>query len=113
MTLRENRFTVRIIGVNPHEKGSDAWRAGHIIEAMEGCSVRSIIEALTMFEDNRLSGIGDPARWLTTFSGMDNKIDPWIEILHNGQLISSEQAYRQQLAKDPPRYLGGGEISHV
>lgn len=65
---------------------------------MEWCSIRSIIEALTMFEDNRLSGIGGPARWLSTFAGFDNKIDPWIELLHNGQVVTSEAAYRKQLA---------------
>jgi hypothetical protein len=101
------------MGPKPLEHGSDAWRAGHIIEAMEGCSIRSIIEALTMFEDNRLSGIGDPARWLSTFAGLDKKIDPWIEILLNGQVLDSDMAYRKQLAANPPRYLGGGEISHI
>ncbi len=113
MTLKESKFTVRLIGENPHERGSDAWRAGRIIEAMEGCSVRSIIEALTMFEDNRLSGIGDPARWLSTFAGLDNKIEPWIEILHDGKVVNSEAAYRKQVALNPPRYLSEGEISHV
>ena len=113
MALRVAKFTVRIVGTNPHERGSDAWRAGHIVEAMEGCSVRSIIEALTMFENNRLSGIGDPARWLSTFAGLDNKIDPWIQILHDGHVVASELVYRKQLDADPPRYLSSGEIFHV
>jgi len=113
MALKETKFTVRIIAANPHERGSDAWRAGHIVEAMEGCSIRSIIEALTMFEDNRLSGIGDPARWLSTFAGLDKKIDPWIEILHSGQPVDSESAYRKQLDDNPPRYLSSGEVQHI
>jgi len=113
MALKESKFTVRLIGENPHEQGSDAWRAGHIVEAMEGCSVRSIIEALTMFEDNRISGVGDPARWLSTFAGLDNKIDPWIEILFQKKVVNSEAAYREQVAANPPRYLSAGEISHL
>ena len=98
MALKDTTFRVRIIGKNPHEKGSDAWRAGHIVEAMEGCSVGSIIEALTMFEQNRLSGIGDPARWISAFAGLDRKIDPWIEILINGEVVTSEETYSNQLA---------------
>ena len=113
MALKEAEFTIRIIDTNPHEKASDAWRAGHIAEAMEGCSVRSIIEALTMFEDNRLSGVGDPARWLSTFAGLDRKIEPWIEILHNGQVVESEEEYRERVADHPPRYLSEGDIKHI
>jgi len=113
MTLKDCNFTVRLVGANPHEQGSDAWRAGRIIEAMEGCSIRSIIEALTVFEDNRVSGIGDPARWLSTFAGLDRKIEPWIEIRHDGRPVTSESAYRQQLAANPPRYLSSGEITYV
>ncbi len=113
MALKDAEFTIRVIGANPHERGSDTWRAGHIVEAMEGCSIRSIIEALTMFEDNRLSGVGDPARWLSTFAGLDHKIDPWIEILYKGQVVTSEEDYRNQVAAHPPRYLGAGEIYHV
>jgi hypothetical protein len=113
MSLKECKFTVRVIGENPHERGSDAWRAGQIIEAMEGCSISSIIEALTVFEDNRISGIGDPARWLSTFAGFDKKIEPWLEILLDQQVITSEPVYRKQLAINPPRYLSAGEISHI
>ena len=98
MTLKKTTFTIRIVGENPHEKGSDAWRAGHIAEAMEGCSISSIIEALTMFEDNRLSGIGDPALWISTFAGLDSKIKPWIEILLNGKVVTSEEVYQNQIA---------------
>jgi hypothetical protein len=29
------------------------------------------------------------------------------------QVLDSEMAYRKQLAANPPRYLGGGEISHI
>ena len=113
MALKEAELTIRVIGENPHEKGSDAWRAGHIVEAMEGCSIRSIIEALTMFEDNRLSGVGDPARWVSTFAGLDKKIDPWIEILYNGETVNSEEDYRNHVAAHPPRYLSEGEIYHI
>ena len=113
MALKEAELTIRVIGANPHEKGSDAWRAGHIVEAMEGCSIRSIIEALTMFEDNRLSGVGDPARWISTFAGLDEKIDPWIEILHEGRVVRSEEEYRERVADHPPRYLSEGEIYHI
>jgi len=113
MALKDATFTLRIIAENPHERGSDTWRAGHIVEAMEGCSIRSIIEALTMFEDNRLSGIGDPARWLSTFAGLDQKIEPWIEIILNGQVVTSEEAYQTQIASNPPRYLSEGEVHHI
>lgn len=113
MSLKECKFTVRVTGDNTFEQGSDAWRAGQIVQAMEGCSIRSIIEALTMFEDNRLSGVGDPARWLSTFAGFDNKVEPWIEILLDQQVVTSEPAYREQLALNPPRYLSAGEVSHI
>ena len=113
MALKDADFTIRVIGTNPHEQGSDTWRAGHIVEAMEGCSIRSIIEALTMFEDNRLSGIGDPARWLSTFAGLDRKIEPWIEILYRDQVVSSEEDYRKHVDDNPPRYLSEGEIYHI
>ena len=53
------------------------------------------------------------SRWLSTFAGLDNKIDPWIQIFHDGHVVASELVYRKQLDADPPRYLSSGEIFHV
>src|SRR6056300_918515 len=43
----------------------------------------------------------------------DRLSKPWIEIRHDGQVVTNEPAFRQRLAANPPRYLAGGEITHV
>lgn len=98
MPLKDAKFTVRILSENPHRKGTDNWRAGRIIEAMEGCEVPSIIDALTLFEENRIVGVADPARWLAHFAGLENSpakaIEPWIEIIYRGNVVNSTTQYR-------------------
>jgi len=98
MPLKESEFTVRVLSENPHKTGTDNWRAGRIIEAMEGCDVRSIVAALTLFEENRTVGVADPARWLTHFAGLEKSdakaIEPWIEIVYRGGIVDSTAEYR-------------------
>ena len=100
MAFKETDFTIRIIAKNPHRKGSDNWRAGLIIEAMEGCNVLSIVKALYLMEENRTVGVGDPARWLTHFAGLESgprERDGWIEILYKGNKVDSTSQYRKLL----------------
>jgi hypothetical protein len=100
-------FTIRVIAQNPHREGTMAWRAGRLVTAMEGCSVPSIVEALTALgrdtrpvgRDTRPAGVGDPARWLTHFAGLESPesgkhIEPWIEIVHGGQPLGSRPSFR-------------------
>ncbi|GAB3309194.1 hypothetical protein [Haliea atlantica] len=105
MPLKDVDFTVRVIGENPHRKGTDNWRAGQIVEAMEGCHVSSILSALRSFEENRIVGVADPARWLSHFAGLESasaskKIEPWIEVLHGKQPVQSRASYRELVKKE-------------
>jgi hypothetical protein len=98
-------FTVRVIRPNPHREKTTTWRAGQIVTGMEGCRVENIVRALTAFEqDTSEVGIGDPARWLTHFAGLESAesgklMDPWIEIVHDGQPVRSAAMYRELLRK--------------
>lgn len=97
MPFKETNFTIRLLAQNPHRKGSDNWRAGQIIEAMEGCTVTSIVKVLRLMEENRKVGVGDPARWLTHFAGLESgsrEMEGWIEILYKGKRIESTSQYR-------------------
>jgi hypothetical protein len=98
--IKKSEFTVRVIGDNPHQPGTDIWRAGMIVQAFEGCSVCSLITALTEFESNRTAGVEDPARWVTHFAGLESSssgknLEPWIEILHGDTAVSSTASYRE------------------
>lgn len=101
--MKPPTFTIRVIGENPHRRDTTAWRAGRLVEAMEGCAVPSIIQALTALENETTpKGIGDPARWLTHFAGLESiesgkNITPWIEIIHAGERIGSLATYRELL----------------
>ena len=102
MPIAQHDFTIRVVGENPHRPGTDLWRAGRIVEAMEGCDVPLIVDALTCFEKNRTKGVADPARWLSDFAGLESAASnkgqkPWIEIIHSGQLVSSTASYRELL----------------
>jgi hypothetical protein len=33
-------FSIRVIADNPHARGSDRWRAGQIVAAMEGNAIK-------------------------------------------------------------------------
>ena len=97
-------FCYRVIGSNPHREKTQSWRAGQIAIAMEGCRVESVICALRSFErDETPKGIGEPARWLSHFAGLEsgdsgNATSAWIEISHNDTPIRSLSAYRDALA---------------
>ncbi len=100
MPLIDVNFTIRVIGDNPHRRGSDTWRAGQIVEAMEGCHIRTIIMALESFEQNRKIGVADPARWITHFAGLESigsgkRYPPWIEILHKKEIVRTTANYRK------------------
>ena len=96
-------FSYRVIAANPHREKSQSWRAGQIAIAMEGCRIESVICALRSFErDETSKGIGDPARWLSHFAGLESgdsgkATPPWIEIVHGGDAIRSLKAYREAL----------------
>jgi hypothetical protein len=99
MPIEQADFTVRITSENSHRKGSDIWRAGQIVQAMEGCDVYSIIAALMLFESNRTASVDDPASWLTHFAGIESagsskNMQPWIVILHAGTPVLSTTCYR-------------------
>jgi hypothetical protein len=105
MPLKSCNFTVRVAGENPHRRGSNNWCAGQIVEAMEGCHIRSIISALSSFEENRTVGVADPARWLTHFSGLatakaSKSISPWVEIIFEDNLVTSKESYRKLVKKE-------------
>jgi hypothetical protein len=98
-------FTIRVIGANPHQEGSTAWRAGRLVVAMDGCDIHGTIAALTVLErDTTSKGVGDSARWLTHFAGLESpesgkSLKPWIEILHGGEVVRSTAAYRDLLKR--------------
>jgi hypothetical protein len=98
-------FSVRILRANPHREQTTTWKAGQLVVAMEGCDIRSIVRALTALEkDTTKAGVGDPARWLTHFAGLESvgsgkNMDPWIEIIHDGEVIKSKESYRVLLGK--------------
>jgi hypothetical protein len=96
-------FTIRVIGPNPFRVGTISWRAGQIAIALEGCAVGSIVDALTAFtRDVTPKRTGDSARWLTHFAGLESlesgkALRPWIEILHEGELLRSTASFRELL----------------
>lgn len=101
--MRTADFTIRVIRPNPHRLKTHIWRAGQIVTAMEGCSVENIVRALTALEeDTGDAGLGDPARWLTHFAGLESTesgklMEPWIEIVHSGEVMRSTASYRDVL----------------
>jgi hypothetical protein len=101
--MKSANFTVRVVRPNPHREKTAIWRAGQIVTGMEGCWVQDIVRALTAFEqDTREVGIGDPARWLTHFAGLESAesgklMEPWIEILHDGNPVCTATAFRELL----------------
>jgi hypothetical protein len=70
---------------------------------MEGCRIENIIRALTALEEGTSPvGVGDPARWLTHFPGLESaesgkRMEPWIEIVQGGKPVQSTAAYRELL----------------
>ncbi len=100
MRVKTANFTVRVLKENPHRKQSIRWKAGQLVVAMEGCEVGSIVLALAALErDTTTVGIGDPARWLTHFAGLESaesgkKVHPWIAIFHDGEVIQSKERFR-------------------
>lgn len=101
--MKEADFTVRVIRPNPHREKTQTWRAGQIVTGMEGCSIQSIVRALTAFEEEtREVGLADPARWLTHFAGLESaesgkKMEPWIEIIHESHVLRSVASFRELL----------------
>lgn len=96
-------FSIRIVGPNPFRESTISWRAGRIVIALEGCAVPSIVDALTAFErDVTPKGVGDPARWLTHFAGLESDesgkaLRPWIEIVHDGETVRNKALFRERL----------------
>ena len=92
-------FTVRVISANPHREKTLTWRAGQIVTGMEGCDVQNIVRALTAFEqDTGEAGVGNPARWLTHFAGLESPesgkhMDPWIEITYGAERVEQRRAF--------------------
>jgi hypothetical protein len=101
--MKSTEFTIKIIKPNPHNEKTQTWRVGQIVTGMEGCNIKKIILALTALEeDTGDAGIGDPARWLAHFAGLESKdsgkqIEPWIEIIYKGNIINSTTDYRKLL----------------
>jgi hypothetical protein len=98
-------FSIRVRSANPHQVGSITWRAGRLVEAMQGCDVHAIVAALTALErDTTPKGISDPARWLTHFAGLESDesgkaLQPWIEIYHAGQVVKTTAEFRDILRR--------------
>jgi len=101
--MKEAEFTVHVLSQNPHKKKSMRWRAGQVISALEGCRIDNIILALRALEsDTGDAGVGDPARWLTHFAGLESEesgkyMKPWIEIVYKGDRILSREEFRSLL----------------
>lgn len=106
--MKEASFTIRVIRRNPHREGTITWRVGELVTAMAGCDVRTIVAALEALErDTTEKGIGNPARWLTHFAGLESQMSgkqmaPWIEISHNGKEVSSVARFRALLLPEGP-----------
>ena len=102
--MTQARFTVRVVGKNPHREDTQIWRAALIVTGMEGCEVKQIIQALTAFEHARTVGEQDPARWITQFAGLESsesgkKMTAWIEIVCNGAVITTRSEFREQVSR--------------
>jgi hypothetical protein len=99
--MQSANFSIRVLESNSHHEGSITWRAGRLVAAMEGCDVHAIIAALASLErDTTPKGIADPARWLSHFAGLESPdsgkaLQPWIEIVHAGQVVKSSAAFRE------------------
>ena len=96
-------FTVRILARNPHQEGTQIWKAGLIVTGMEGCEIEEIVQALTAFERARPVGVQAPARWITHFAGLESKqsgkaMAPWLEIIHMGRAIASREQFKVVLS---------------
>ena len=96
-------FTVRILAKNPHQEGTQTWKAGMIVTGMEGCDIKDIVQALTAFERVREVGVQNPARWLSHFAGLESKesgksMEPWLQITHMGVAVTSREQFRESLA---------------
>lgn len=102
MPIKEAEFTIKIIGDYSYRRGTDTWRAARIVEAMEGCPIPKIIEALTAMEACRTVGVADPARWITHFAGLESEQSGkastgWIDIVNVGVRVLSTADYRSVL----------------
>jgi hypothetical protein len=97
-------FVIRVLDAPAFQHGSMRWRAAQIVAAMDGCTCRSVIAALTALEQGCPPfKVGDPARWLTHFAGLESEASgkamaAWIEILHDGKPVRSKESYREILA---------------
>ena len=104
--MKNLEFTHRVLSPNPHRERSTAWRAGQLVVAMEGCNIPDVISALAVLErDTAPTGVGDPARWLSHFAGLESSesgkaMTPWIEILHSGMRVATTAAYRRLLRSE-------------
>ena len=103
--MKRAKFTIQLIQPNPHRADTMAWRAGQLATAMVGCSVNSIIKALTALErDTDNTGVGDPARWLTHFAGLESKasgkgIEAWLEIVSGDNVVATLQEFKELITR--------------
>jgi hypothetical protein len=102
--MTQATFTVRVVAKTSHREGTQIWRAAFIVIGMEGCEIEQIIQALTAFEHTRHVGEQDPARWITHFAGLESsesgkKLNPWIEIVCNGAIVTKRSEFRQLLSR--------------
>jgi hypothetical protein len=106
--LKEANFTIRVTRRNPHREGTITWRVGELVTAMAGCDIHSILAAIEALErDTTEKGVGNPARWLTHFAGLESQssgkhMEPWIEIAIDGMKVPSTAHFRQLLEGQRP-----------
>ena len=92
-------FTVRIVAKNPHQVGTQIWKAALIVTGMEGCDIEDIVQALTAFERTRTVEVQAPTRWITQFAGLESKLsgksmEPWLEITYMGSAVTSSEQFK-------------------
>ena len=97
-------FTIRVTNEFKGKSGTITHHAAMIVEGMEGCSVPDIIQALTVMDKVRSPDAKqwNPPGWIKHFAGFGKKgADPrtggWIEIVHEGEVVSSSESFNDLL----------------
>ena len=102
--MKEARFTVKVIGPFNFRENSLTFKAACIVRAMAGCPMMDIVAALASMDHTNSPGTNpDPPRWITHFAGLESEasgkmIDPWIQILNDGDVILDRRQFRELLA---------------
>ena len=103
--MKESTFSIRVIAPFEFKRGSITSKAASIVKAMEGCPMTDIVAALRSLDHANSPGSPpNPPRWITQLAGLESEasgkaLEPWIQIVGNGQVISDKQRFRELLKR--------------